>query len=391
MSYFVKSLLFFFTNLFRERKYDIVFYYPCHFNRGDDSQNIYFKHFFHICDQKGIKYIVFEEPDLSKNHPRNSDAVPFDFPLLTILLLRKLINIEKFESFEHREWFIAKILKPLFFRKFTFNNYIVLSNSMMGFFRGLEKEARLFDYQHGVITSSHRGYVSENHEAANHLKLNDANVLVYGKGFAQVLRNAVTDSYFDSHVFAIGNNLQGKFKNHSGKRNILFSLQFADPNPVLNQEQMRIILNFFETNPNFFISNGINILMKHHPRFQNDIDVSPLEKFEFTSFFYGTLFEGLNESFLHITLHSTTTFEAASVGVPTLLLKNSLLNPDFFIKDYNYPLGTLDGEQIVEKIGAYLRNKTLYQQDAKHLFEWYKNFYSSFNDDMFLGLLKGTK
>lgn len=388
---FFKSLLYFSLSFFRKREYDVIFYYPSHFNRGENGQNEFFEPFYKICKQNSISYLVIEEPELHTNIKRDENAVPFDFIFIIILILRKIIPLGKFDSFQDREWFIAKLLKPIFFRNFSFNNYIVLSNSMVGFFRGLNKEAHLYDYQHGVITSQHRGYIGVDTNTPEHIKLNNVNLMVYGKGFKDVLRNAVSDKYYDSHVFAIGQSVNGVFKNHYGEHTILFSLQFADPNPVFNQKILNKIVYFFEKYENFFVSNNISILLKHHPRFQYDIDPSPLYAFAFTKLYEGTLVDAFQKSCVHITFHSTTAFEASSMGIPTLLMENDLLDPQFFIDDYQYPLGIKNEQSIVETIEAYLHDEIYYLDDAKRVYDWYHNFYASIDEQLFINLIKGKK
>ncbi len=391
LRHFLKSFFFFLSSFFKKREYDVLFYYPAHFNRGEGDINPFFEPLYGICRKHNISYLVIEEPELFKKTKRNAKAVPFDFMLIAILVLRKIIPLKRFASFQHREWLIAGILKPIFFRKFFFQNYIVLSNSMMGFFRGLNKDAKLFDYQHGVITSQHRGYIDAEMHAAEHIKRNEANVLVYGKGFEDVLSTTVSDKYYNSHVYSIGQNINGEFENHYIKRTILFSLQFADPKKKDNPLKLKKIIDFFEVYSDFFILNNITILLKHHPRFQYDIDPSPLYAFAFTKLYEGNLFDGLSESFLHMTFHSTTTFEAASRGIPTLLMKNDLLDPQFFVDDYNYPLGIMDESEIVEHIQKYIDDEVDYLNSAKKVFEWYGRFYSEIDEKLFVELMKGTK
>ena len=134
-----RSFLFFFSNLFVHRKYDVVFYYPAHFNRDAEHGNPFFRPFYETCRHHGLSYVVFEEPVLYKRSNENPNAIPFDTVYLAVLVLRKLIPFSRFSSFSGRDHFIASIVKPLFFLRFSFSNYVVLSNSMLAFFRGLEK------------------------------------------------------------------------------------------------------------------------------------------------------------------------------------------------------------------------------------------------------------
>ena len=52
MIYFFKSFIFFVYSIFFKRKVDIVFYYPQHFNRDENSQNMYFNHLYKCCKEE---------------------------------------------------------------------------------------------------------------------------------------------------------------------------------------------------------------------------------------------------------------------------------------------------------------------------------------------------
>lgn len=386
--YFFKSLFYFFKNSFKKQKYDVVFYYPAHFNRGEDSKNYFFEPLYEICNKNGITFLVIEEPDLGNNVIRNSDVVHFDFILLLILLLRKITPLKKFETFEHREWHISKILKKTFFRNFEFDNYIVLSNSMVGMFRGLNKDANLYDYQHGLIFSKHLGYISDDGFTTNNMKLNNNNVLVYGKGFEKILKKSVKDKYYDTHSFVLGQNVEANYYYNYENKNIIFSLQFADRNIELNTRMLKFLINFFIKFENFFIDNGVTVLLKHHPRFSYDMNLDELYNFKCVKLYKENLFEGLKNSFLHMTLHSTTTFEASSMGIPTILMKNDILDPYFFIDDYEFPIDIKDDEEIIELISKYLNSEEKYKEDSLNVFSWYRDYYSPIDEKLFIKLIK---
>lgn len=385
----IESFFFFIIGIFKKRTYDVIFYYPAHFNRGGDGSNSFFEPFYQICENNNISYLVFEEPELSKKSFRNDNAVPFDFIYFLILIMRKIISLEKFDSFQQREWAIAKKLKVYFLRNFQFDNYIVLSNSMMGFFRGLNNKAKLFDYQHGIIYSTHWGYIDNDGNIPAHIKENDTNLLVYGDGFKKLLIRTEKDHYYKTHVFSVGQGLKGDLSTSEGVHTILVSLQLADSDKNLNMKLRDIMVDFFEIYEDFFIQNNIKVLLKHHPRFQHDIHMKLLYKFDFISIYQGTLIDALSKSNVHITFNSTVTFEAASKGIPTLLMKNNLFNPEFFIKDYQYPLGIQDGREIINSLEKYINEKDSYMKDSKKVFEWYHQFYSEIDEQLFIDLIKG--
>ena len=142
MKYFLNSVFFFISLFFRRKVFDVVFYYPQHFNRGKNAENMFFNHLYNSCENNNLSYLVFEEPDLSSSKSRNKDAIPFDFAYFIIVFLRKFIKSEKM---------IGRILLNTIFRRLDFKNYIVLSQSMLSIFRVINPEARLFDLQHGII------------------------------------------------------------------------------------------------------------------------------------------------------------------------------------------------------------------------------------------------
>ena len=107
----IKSLFFFLSAILIKRKYDVVFYYPQHFNRGKKNENHFFKRLLLSCDSNNISYIVFEEPDFTIKSNRNSEATPFDFIYLVVILLRKLFSSEMATQLKDQKigGFIAKV------------------------------------------------------------------------------------------------------------------------------------------------------------------------------------------------------------------------------------------------------------------------------------------
>lgn len=385
----VKSVGFFIKTFFVRQSYDVVFYYPAHFNRGDDAKNYFFEPLYKNCRDKKLTYIVFEEPDFSKGIKRNSNNVPFDFIFWLIIILRKIVPLKLFETFQHREWFIAKLIKPFFFRLFKFNNYVVLSNSMLGFFRGLDVNAHLFDYQHGLIFSNHKGYVS-NKAPSEHILVNNASLMVYGSGFKNILVNATIDGFYSQNVFVIGssNSLTQKKKERQ-KNNILVSLQFADVNEKLECQTIELLNSIVRTIGPLFENYNINLILKHHPRYAKHLNLSELEKISFVKFHTGDLSSAFDDCFLHMTMHSTVTFEAASQAIPTVLIKNDILDPIFFETDYSYPIPIVNINEISSLIATYLENDAIYEKDSDAVRGWYQKFYQPIDEELFVKLIKG--
>lgn len=395
IKFIIRSSIFFLGNIFRKRQYDILFYYPSHFNRGKNGENEFFQPFYKLCEKYNISYLALEEPDFNRKTVRNKNAVCFDFPLILILITRKIIPLQKFQSFEERDWFIAKILKPFLFRNFHFKNYIVLSNSMLGFFRGLNKEASLYDYQHGVIYSHHIGYFTGESTTPAHIKENGANLLLYGEAFRRVLIKNTIDDYYKTHTYVLGNDKLSRIPSKpdtTDSNTILFSLQFTSIGDDKEKQYkwLKIIDDFLTNEQSFFLKNNITIIMKNHPRFDGSIDISPLRNFEFVKFKDEDLFQLLDESYLHITFFSSTIFEASAKGIPTILWDGPESNAQVYINDFHYPLGTTYTPNIVGTIQRYKENPNIYKQDCDNVLFWHKTIYSPINEQLFQKLFSNS-
>lgn len=386
-----KTIVFFFKNAFVRQSFDVVFYYPAHFNRGNNGINNFFEPFYKICEENRLKYVVFEEPDSLKGGKRNLKNVPFDFIFWLIIILRKIVPLKIFKTFQHREWFIAKLIKPFFFRLFKSKNYIVLSNSMLGFFRGLDINAQLFDYQHGLISSEHMGYIN-NKSVPEHLLLNKTSLMVYGKGFQNILNNSICSDYYLDNVYPVGYNiLTSNLQKVEKKNEIFFSLQFADVDVNFEKQTLILINSIITLLTPLLIKNRIKLAFKHHPRYANHLDLSHLQGLPFIKFYSGELNSALRNCFVHMTMNSTVTFEAAAQGIPTILIKNDLLNPKIYETDYAYPINIISHKDISRLISTYIDNDELYKTDSKAVENWYKKFYHPLNKDLFIDLIKNEK
>jgi hypothetical protein len=131
------------------------------------------------------------------------------------------------------------------------------------------------------------------------------------------------------------------------------------------------------------------LIFKHHPRYVNHLNFKELEGLSFVKFHSGDLNTAFDICFLHMTMHSTVTFEAASQAIPTILIKNDTLNPSFFESDYSYPVNIADITKISGLIESYIKNDDLYNKDSNAVLEWHKDFYQPIDEDLFVKLIKG--
>jgi len=363
---------FFLSGIIKKRKYDIVFYYPQHFNRGVNNENQFFKHLLLSCDNNKISYIVFEEPDFTIRSKRNNKVVPFDFIYLLIILLRKLYSSKLTTLVKDQK--IGGFIANVFFRKFIFKHYITLSQSMLSVFRGINPNAKLYDLQHGIIHNNKKNYLL-NGVAESNLLVNNANLLLSGKSYKDMLLINDKSNYFQSHTFVIGGHLfSSDFIHQQFNGNILVTLQFTHDH---SDKENTILLNEVKT----FVSSAdtkVNFYLKHHPRFNNEVDLSEILELPNTHFAPDDINECFKLCSLHATTYSTSTFEAALLGIPTILI-HSQNELNFFKTDFIYPLnyGISDFMDI-----------TVYQKSAEIVKSWSKEYYSPYNELAFLDLLK---
>ena len=375
ISSFFSSLLFFTKLFFVKKHYDVIFYSPQHFNRSKNHTNEYFSHLIDSCKKNNLSYIYFEEPSLKFQFKRCPHSIPFDFLYYLIIFLRKFMGSEM--SYHYKDIKIGRFLKLLFFRRITFDNYITISQSMLSFFNGLCIDAKKFDMQHGTIHSQKDSYLKDGIVSTNLIK-NQVHLLLFGNGFQDLLISNDTQKYFISHSHVIGYFTNFYNQNHVNvNRDVLVSLQFTDDHS-LNENQNILDLLFDrisnETKFNFFLLN--------HPRFTTKIDLSSLLQLPNVFLSNNSLIDSLDKCSLHLTVYSTTTFEASIMGIPTSFIKINSLKMNIFDKQYNYPFYNSSLEDLYNN----------YITCSSKVKEWADNFYCIYSEKNFLKVLKnGSK
>lgn len=349
-----------------------MFYYPQHFNRGVNSENQYFKQLLQSCDTNNVTYIVFEEPDFTIKGKRNYKAIPFDFVYLFTLFLRKLYNREKpIQSIDQK---IGRFIAKVFFKNLYFKSYITLSQSMLSVFRGINPNAILYDLQHGIIHNNKINYLVDG-KAESNLVDNNVHLLLSGESYKNLLVSNEIGNYFQNHAFVVGSNFRSKNILHEKfNYNILITLQFTHDHTTEQNE-----LFFTELCEFIRVSNkDVNFYLKHHPRFNNEVDLSEILKQPNINIAPSDINSCFDLCSLHATAYSTSTFEAALLGIPTILIPSeSKFN--CFQKDFNYPLN-----QSIDNF----KDNSFYREKSKIIKEWAKEYYSPYNESTFLNLLK---
>ena len=369
--YIIRSFLFCIKLLFKKYYFDIVFYYPRHFNRGVDG-NYYINHILKSCDKHNISYILFEEPDFSSNKRRNDDAVCFDFIFIVIIILRKILNTKNIIKTDHQ---IGKILALSLFRNFYFNNYITLSQSMLSVFSGINLSAKLYDLQHGIIYNNKKDYIFNGYVADN-ISKNNVALLLTGSGFRNILLDNDKEKYFQKNSYVIGCNYNSLIKHDYCNNNILVTLQFTSDHSHIQNKKL------FNEIKDYLLNSDADIMfyLRHHPRFNNEIDISELLIEKNINMAPDNIETCFSLCSIHMTTYSTTTFEAALLGIPTIFF--SRIDSDFsknFIENFSYPIDY----NITD-----LYDNSLYQESSVIIQNWARKYYESFNELNFIKLIQ---
>ncbi|MAR39889.1 MAG: hypothetical protein CMD22_04295 [Flavobacteriales bacterium] len=360
---FLHSFYYFLKHLFIIKEVDVLFYYPQHFNRGVQDENLFFEPFYQSCKLNNKSYLIFEEIDRNSNKNRNNDVIPFDFIYYFIIVLRKLKLSEKS---------IGKVLKKSLLRSIRYKNLIVLSQSMIEIFRYVNKESNIFDLQHGIIHSAMESYCQGN-KANKRIRENNIQLLLFGEGFKNILERIDSTNYYKDNAHVIGVKKESlKLNTDIVNKNVLVTLQFTeDHTPSQNEKLYNDFIEFIYDNTEY------TFYLRNHPRFNIEVDVENLYQIKNTKQAPSQLSECFSICSFHLTSYSTTTFECASVGIPTVFLTS--LKEDFrmFNNDFHYPLNK-NLDDIYDN----------YPEYSEKVIQWESEYYSSFDEEKFISLLK---
>ncbi|MBE51029.1 MAG: hypothetical protein CMP51_04985 [Flavobacteriales bacterium] len=362
LKYIFKSLLFFLKLIINPLKIDVLFYYPQHFNRGKKGENFYIDHLVDTCKNSNKEILIFEEPDIYTEKIRNDNSIPFDFIYFLIIFLRKL-GLK-----EHQ---IGKLMSITLLRNLKFDNVIILSQSLLVFFRHLSRFSKVFDLQHGIIYSNKENYLSKGRVVSTLLE-NNVQFLVYGNKFKETII-ANMDNYFKQKVHVIGYYINNEVTLHQDfNHNILVTLQFTDDH-TFDQNNILIesLIHYFT------INNEYNFFLRDHPR-NVSFDYSRLLEFPNVNHCESiNIIDSFKKSSIHLTAYSTSTFEASMYGIPTIFV-NPLFNDfNIFDKEYKYPVD----KDLRKIILNYKNYSTLVKQ-------WSKGFYEGYNEKCFLSAIE---
>lgn len=243
----------------------------------------------------------------------------------------------------------------------------------------LPGKPRSVELQHGIITSIHPGYIYPTFVGKSQRPFFQRKLLVYGEKTKELLTNS--SIFAQEQIEVIGNPRIKMYRQRfsledAEKKTILFTSQ-----PI---EQDGTGMGYYETVIQYLkvVQKTINqderffqykLAIKLHPR-ENERVVKKYSDELSDAIIYGNtsqLFELLDASFVQITVSSTSLYEAAEFGTPTININyNNFDSTDI----YGFATWTAESSQDVINLLERLLNAEEYEEYLQYLQENTKHY-----------------
>ena len=397
------SMFYFLKLVFIGKEYDVVFVSSTAFNRGENGENILFKPMFDCCKKNDLSYIVLEDTYFKSyvDYNLSEKSVSFDFILIIQIICRKIYSLiykktETLDQVYFRELKISKIIKNLFFKKFSSKVYITLIWNNVTLWRCIDPSACVVDYQHGFIFDGEEEFMKDGRPPRIKLD-NNVIALVHGNRYKHVLiNNDASGFYSEKNVISVGHNntIYTRKKNPLNNKIILFTLQltpdFSDKE--VNNFYVKVVEKLISMNVDFLSFNNYKIIFRHHPRYSKHHCPDINMEYDFVSFDNETpLTTLLNTASLHMTFHSTSAFDASMSRIPTIFIDmHETFSPkEMFLNQYDYPCKDLviKDYKDFKTILVNIDNKEIFNQCSNDVYQWSKEFYDDFDEKVFQDFL----
>lgn len=340
----------------RSDKRCVVFVFTEEFLRTKAKTNPYIDPIVALCKENGIRY-RFLTPKKISGGCGYDPALIETVQLLCGLALWFWRIVHLFWRVEpYRIYALFARITRFFIRNRFVADLVISSGSPMGeLLSPLFCYSRVVDIQHGVIYSKHRGYFDKNGELTGLLKsMPNREFWLYGQGYADCFfKHPENEKWLgrlgasDCRVKIIGDVLRqedemDKVENCKSRQYIVVSLQFTSdfPRQVL-QSWERDLCRYLEQIQEEALYKHYKVVLKQHPRYNGCYDIG-LMLLRFPWLSISDLPHNVlkKQAIYHITYMSTTAFEYAAEGVPTLFTESdsNRLGIEIFYDEFRYPL-----------------------------------------------------
>ncbi len=242
----------------------------------------------------------------------------------------------------------------------------------------LQGNPQPIELQHGIITNHHPGYVYPKFVKDCDLAFFKRKLLVYGEKTKRILcENSIFE---EKNIQIIGNPRTQTYKKVFGEKNetrrlILFASQPYEQDGV-GKEYYKTVIKRLKEVQRILRSDerwaGYKLAIKLHPRENNGAAELYKSALDGVQIFDNTseLYELLLKSFVQLTVSSTSLYEAAEFGTPTITLRyNGVLPNDI----YGFAPWEIVGVEDIQAIMENLLHKDKYEEYVRYLIEQTKN------------------
>lgn len=242
----------------------------------------------------------------------------------------------------------------------------------------LQNNPRSIELQHGIITNHHPGYVYPAFVRNSALAFFKRKILVYGEKTKNIL--CQQSIFSEENVEVIGNPRTQTYKKVFGedvkeRKLILFASQPYEQDGVgknyysLMIQRLKAVQEIMNHDERW---KGYRLAIKLHPREDNGVmqaykdALGDIEIYDNTS----QLYDLLMQSFVQLTVSSTTLYEAAEFGAPTISIRyNGVFAKDIF----GFNVWEMIEECDVQKFMLQLLDATQYNEYTQYLIDKTKN------------------
>ena len=372
----------------------VYFFQPGQFNRTPQKTNPFFDPIIDVCKKHGITYRVW----CMERHPGES-GYGAHWGLSSCLFIYDIIALRFIKWFHLPERpvfkFFGWIANVLTLGRYRADICITVAGVHLELLQGIAPHARLVDLQHGVIGPGHEGYFENVWKLKGRLRNNlQREYWLYGEGFKSLfLREKDNRAFLKDRLYVIGDVLElrrgsGRSSdlNQNLRKSIVFSLQYTNSLSIRQMDALtdglKSILQQIET---MGIHRHYQVLFKHHPRYENCYDLTTLlERFPWVKVTCLSMNELVGMAFYHITAYSTTAFEYAAAGVPTMFYWD-VVNPEgkrYFYDTFSYPIPS-----NVDIMFSLMNDCATLCRCQEKVKKWYRRFYCRFSESKLERLL----
>jgi len=173
----------------------------------------------------------------------------------------------------------------------------------------------------------------------------------------------------------------------SKRRLIILANQMTpDDTPEVGQKVKKVYECWLDEMADVVASHPeVSVVLRNHPRFYNIVDLSDWKvKYPWLGVDQRPFDQVFPESICCVTINSTTVFDAIPYGCPSVLIDGSEAGwKNIMVDEYSYPYGKLTVQKLLE-----MKPNDLVEM-RERLQKWYNTYYTPFDAERALKLIKG--